>query len=112
MPCLRVSFGPGRHFVNKGILSHVIGGWDISGLWTLYTGMHYNPVDAVANISGSQYPGLFTVDFGLHPNFAIKEKVRFAGSLVSISERLHRARRMLLRVAPVRACSSARSHNG
>jgi hypothetical protein len=50
-------FGAGRQFVNHGVVSQIVGGWDLSGLWTLYTGMHFNPVNAVANISGTQYPG-------------------------------------------------------
>jgi hypothetical protein len=122
-------FAAGRQFINHGVMSYIVGGWDPSGLWTVYMGMHYNPFDAVANISGSQYPGssnferpnvvagcdpnvvpggksrleyfnpscftlpqaytfgnsgaytiqgpgLFTVDFGLHRNFAIKESMR------------------------------------
>jgi hypothetical protein len=122
-------FGAGRQFVNHGAMSYIVGGWDLSGLWTVYTGMHYNPVNAVANISGSEYPGssnferpnvvsgcnpnavpggqtrleffnpgcftlpqsytfgnagaytivgpgLFTVDLGVHRNFAIKERFR------------------------------------
>lgn len=122
-------FGAGRPFVNQGVMSQIVGGWDLSGLWTIYSGMHFNPVNAVDNISGTHYPGgtnyerpnvvagcdpnqvpggrtrtkwfntacyslpalgtfgnsgaytilgpgLFTVDFGLHRNFSIKEKMR------------------------------------
>ena len=122
-------FGAGRPFANHGVMSQIVGGWDLSGLWTIYSGMHFNPVNAVDNISGTHYPGgtnyerpnvvagcdpnvvpggrtrlewfnpncyalpplgtfgnsgaytivgpgLFTVDFGLHRNFSIKEKMR------------------------------------
>jgi hypothetical protein len=45
-------FGAGRQFVNKGLLSHVIGDWDLSGLWTMYTGLHFNP-SMSTSVSGS-----------------------------------------------------------
>ncbi len=122
-------FGAGRPFLNRGAISQIVGGWDLSGLWSVFTGLHNNPVDAVANLSGTEYPGsvnyerpnvvpgcdpnvvpggktrlewfnpgcytlpqagtfgnsgaytivgpgLFTVDFGLHRNFSIKEKMK------------------------------------
>jgi hypothetical protein len=50
-------FGAGRQFVNHGAMSYVVGGWDLSGLWTWYSGMHFDPVNGVSNISGTQYPG-------------------------------------------------------
>ncbi len=36
-------FGKGRAIANKGWISQVIGNWDVSGLWTLYTGSHFTP---------------------------------------------------------------------
>ena len=122
-------FGSGRSFISRGVVSQIVGGWDLSGVWSVFTGLHNNPVDGVANISGTSYPGsvnyerpnvvagcdpnvvpggrtrtawintacyslpplgtfgnsgaytlvgpgLFTVDFGLHRNFSIKEKMR------------------------------------
>jgi hypothetical protein len=53
-------FGAGRQFLGRGAVSHIIGNWDISGLLTMYSGMHFNPVNGVANRSGSQYPGSTT----------------------------------------------------
>jgi len=49
--------GPGRPFLNQGILSKIIGGWDVSGIWTMYSGMHNNPVNGTSDRSGTQYPG-------------------------------------------------------
>src|SRR5215472_8791185 len=37
-------FGAGRPLVNHGVISQIVGGWDISGTWALYSGMHNNPV--------------------------------------------------------------------
>jgi hypothetical protein len=48
----QLPFGAGREFVNKGWLSYVIGNWDLSGLWTLYTGMHFDP-SMSTSVSGS-----------------------------------------------------------
>lgn len=50
-------FGVGRQFVNHGVISQIVGDWDLSGLWTIYSGMHFNPVNAINNISGTHYPG-------------------------------------------------------
>ncbi len=50
-------FGAGRQFVNHGAMSQIVGGWDLSGVWTWYSGMHFDPVNGVTNISGTQYPG-------------------------------------------------------
>jgi hypothetical protein len=34
-------FGTGRSYVNHGLLSHVIGDWNLSGTWTMYTGQWF-----------------------------------------------------------------------
>src|SRR5258708_9862322 len=31
-------FGKGRSFLNHGILAHLVGSWDLSGVWTMYSG--------------------------------------------------------------------------
>jgi hypothetical protein len=36
-------FGKGRHFVGQGLWSNIIGNWDVSGIWTMYSGMHFGP---------------------------------------------------------------------
>ncbi len=36
-------FGPERRFVSSGVLSHIIGNWDISGIWSMQTGDHFTP---------------------------------------------------------------------
>jgi len=45
-------FGTGRRFVNRGLLSYVLGNWDISGLWTMYSGLHFTP-SISTSVSGS-----------------------------------------------------------
>jgi len=47
-------FGPGRTWVNSGVLSHVLGSWNLSGIWTMSTGEHFTPglAAAVSNQSG------------------------------------------------------------
>jgi Carboxypeptidase regulatory-like domain len=36
-------FGAGREHVNKGVLSYIIGNWDLTGVWTFYTGQWASP---------------------------------------------------------------------
>jgi hypothetical protein len=45
-------FGTGRQFVNHGFLSYIVGDWDLSGLWSLYSGLHFGPALATS-VSGS-----------------------------------------------------------
>jgi hypothetical protein len=45
--------GTGRRFVNHGILSYVVGNWDVSGFWAMYSGLHVNP-SLATSVSGSQ----------------------------------------------------------
>ncbi len=45
-------FGVGRQFLTKGWLSYVVGNWDLSGLWTMYTGLHFTP-SMSTSVSGS-----------------------------------------------------------
>lgn len=61
-------FGTGRQYVNKGIASYLIGDWDVSGIWTMYTGMHFGPSEATSvsnvltgasvNVSPTERPNL------------------------------------------------------
>jgi len=39
----QVPFGVGRQFVNSGVMAYIIGNWDISGVWTVYTGQWASP---------------------------------------------------------------------
>ena len=41
-------FGAGRQFASSGILSHIIGNWNVSGIWSMLSGNYANP-----RISGS-----------------------------------------------------------
>lgn len=49
-----VPFGPGRPWVNSGVLSHILGNWNLSGIWTMSTGEHFTPAlaAAVSNSAG------------------------------------------------------------
>ena len=52
-------FGDNRRFLNKGFLSHAIGGWQWSGDFTIASGLYYTPrvlgasVDITRGVSGS-----------------------------------------------------------
>ncbi len=47
-------FGKGRQFVSTGPLSHIIGNWNITGIWTLSTGEKFtaNSAAGVSNSAG------------------------------------------------------------
>lgn len=45
----QLPFGQGRKYLSKGMMSHVIGGWDLSGVWTMYAGSHFSPGVATSN---------------------------------------------------------------
>jgi trimeric autotransporter adhesin len=53
-------FGDGRRFVTKGAMSHVLGGWQWSGDFTIASGLYFTPrvlgasVDIDRGVSGSQ----------------------------------------------------------
>ena len=52
-------FGDGRRFLTKGVLSHIVGGWQWSGDFTIGSGLYYTPrvlgaaVDITRGVSGS-----------------------------------------------------------
>lgn len=47
-------FGTGRKFLNHGFVSYIVGPWNLSGIWTRYSGDHFTVTDAnaVSNQSG------------------------------------------------------------
>ncbi len=47
-------FGKGRQWVSKGLLSHLVGPWNVSGIWSMSTGEHFTPTlaAAVSNSAG------------------------------------------------------------
>jgi hypothetical protein len=47
-------FGKGRSFATTGPLSHVIGNWNLTGVWTASTGQHFTPglASGVSNSAG------------------------------------------------------------
>jgi hypothetical protein len=48
-------FGVGRNHVNRGIAAHIVGHWNISGIWSMYTGAYFGPslATSVSNSLGS-----------------------------------------------------------
>jgi hypothetical protein len=48
-------FGTGRQYLSHGLMSYVVGNWDISGVWTMYSGGHFGPTlsSSVSNSIGS-----------------------------------------------------------
>jgi len=59
-------FGTGRKYASTGWASYAIGDWDISNIWTMYTGMHFGPslgtsvsnALAVSSIAPTERPNL------------------------------------------------------
>jgi trimeric autotransporter adhesin len=55
-----IPFGDGRRFVTRGAMSHVLGGWQWSGDFTIASGFYYTPrvlgatVDITRGVTGSQ----------------------------------------------------------
>jgi hypothetical protein len=47
-------FGYKRKFLNSGLFSHIVGNWDLSGIWSLASGEHFTPTlaAAVSNSAG------------------------------------------------------------
>jgi hypothetical protein len=45
-------FGRGREWANAGPLSHIIGNWTVSGIWSLASGEHFTP-GLAAGVSNS-----------------------------------------------------------
>ena len=36
-------FGKGRSYLSQGVLSHIVGNWDISGIWSMMSGTWFTP---------------------------------------------------------------------
>jgi hypothetical protein len=69
-------FGAGRQFLNRGVFSYIVGNWDISGIWTFYTGLHFSP-SMNTSVSGSQSgPGATTERPNLNgtPNLDVDQR--------------------------------------
>jgi hypothetical protein len=47
-------FGPGRAHLSKGLLGHLAGDWNLSGIWSIESGQHFTPTlaAAVSNSAG------------------------------------------------------------
>jgi hypothetical protein len=49
-------FGKGRSFLKQGVLSQVIGNWDLSGFWSMYSGTYSSPAQS-GSISNTNATG-------------------------------------------------------
>ena len=52
-------FGPGRKYVTKGVWSHILGNWDLNGVWKANSGGAMTPTMSVSNLNtntGTQRP--------------------------------------------------------
>ncbi len=47
-------FGAGRRYATSGLLAHIVGNWDLSGIWSMSSGEHFTPGlgTAVSNSAG------------------------------------------------------------
>src|SRR5262249_10615643 len=52
-------FGSGRSHVNRGILSQVVGNWNVSGVWTMYSGAWFSPAQSGNGVSNSNSTSAF-----------------------------------------------------
>jgi hypothetical protein len=52
-------FGAGRSYVNKGFLSQVVGNWNVSGVWTTYSGAWFSPAQSGNGVSNSNSTSAF-----------------------------------------------------
>jgi hypothetical protein len=52
-PVLQLPFGKGRRFAQQGVLGQVVGGWQLSGIFSYQTGRPFTIYDAASNTSGT-----------------------------------------------------------
>lgn len=52
-------FGTGRGHVNQGVLAHVVGNWNVSGVWTMYSGAWFAPAQSGNGVSNSNSTSAF-----------------------------------------------------
>jgi hypothetical protein len=56
-------FGAGRQFANQGLLAHIVGNWNISGIWSMYTGASFGPSLATSVSNGqSSNPAVSAIE--------------------------------------------------
>jgi hypothetical protein len=46
-------FGSGRTYLSKGLLGHIVGNWNLSGVWSMESGLYFTPRDN-ASVSNAQ----------------------------------------------------------
>jgi hypothetical protein len=51
--------GHNHHYLSSGVLGHVVGNWQISGIWSLMTGTHFTPTLATGVTNTAEGTGLF-----------------------------------------------------
>lgn len=64
-------WGTGRRWLNQGPLRHVVGGWQLGGLLSLYTGL---PVEHSFNIDTQNTGGVVRGDWVRNPNLPSSER--------------------------------------
>jgi hypothetical protein len=52
-PVAKLPFGNGQRFVQRGLLADVVGGWQLSGIFSYQAGRPFTVYDAASNTSGS-----------------------------------------------------------
>ena len=50
---VQLPFGPGRSYLSHGALGRIVGGWDISGVWSMMSGTWFTPRDP-SSVSNAQ----------------------------------------------------------
>jgi hypothetical protein len=52
-------FGSGRSYISKGILSQIVGNWNISGVWAMYSGSYQAPQQSGNGVSNANSTNAF-----------------------------------------------------
>ncbi len=52
-PVYQLPFGPGRRFLQRGVVSNIVGAWQVSGIFSHQSGRPFTVYDAASNTSGS-----------------------------------------------------------
>jgi len=48
-----VPFGNGRTYLSSGLLGHIVGNWNLDGVWSMQSGLYFTPRDN-ASVSNAQ----------------------------------------------------------
>ena len=56
----QLPFGPGQAYLSHGLLGSIVGGWRLSGVWTIYSGQPFSPSLATATSNSTTTSGNVT----------------------------------------------------